>query len=671
MRKRTFLAVVISLLLILNPATIFAGDIQVEDNELVVVNLNNDSEISAVQILNHLKLAGEGTVELEDQSQIPLKEIRELYGAAKLTQADGKIKLNTSVSGEKDLYYLATVEDPANVKEKLPVKITVEYYLDGSKVNPSELYGKSGHLKIVTTVENLTGREQTLEFTDKFGKKVTQKTTVYTPFVVSIKDWQFDNKIFKNVAAPGKAQESPQGVITDVKGITQVNWTMPLIPPKYPAKQYAILEADGTNIKLPSFDIAVIPILPVTSEVDTLAQVEKSLIEIHDGFNQIASGVGKNQKDGTLLYGFSSVLKAIGSKNQKDTVLYGLDQVFKGLTQVGDGLNKTYQNLLKVRFGLKNDKFNATTYDAARGRDAAGNAPGVYDALGLMASSLVYKLKPAVSAQNQALTGIRGVIGGGSDAGQMPSAATSIFNDLNTLKALNAGNAQMLQIIGAIDQKLGVVANNLNVLQNGGKMITSSGPVDFPASIKAVDGGLEQLTESLDKTQKGVEQIVEGIGNVKANGQPVPVIKDGQPGTLLYALTSLREGVENKLAPGVKKIANGLEKELIPGLKEMEAGVSKIGAGATEGKSGIEEGLVAFAQKDVLLQNMENSLQTYDTFLGKPSGAKSSAVFVFKTPAVNKAPTPYAQALSFIVITLVLIAILNRTSLTAAKTTSA
>ena len=180
---------------------------------------------------------------------------------------------------------------------------------------PAQLAGRTGKIKIVCEVENLTGESQMLEFKDPEGQPITKEMMVYTPYAVSVSGVQLDNDKFANIQAPGVPEVSPEGVLTNVQGVTSVSWTVPLIPPAYPAKQYIVLEADGRNIELPSFNIGVMPVLPTTSSIDNLTG---SLTQLYDGFDQIAKGIGASNKDATLLYGLSAVKMCIRDRNHSE-----------------------------------------------------------------------------------------------------------------------------------------------------------------------------------------------------------------------------------------------------------------------------------------------------------------------------------------------------------------
>lgn len=618
---------------------------QIKDNELVLTTLDASGNISEIQVLNHLRINGDGQVQVTDKSAYGLTSIRNLYGREKLIASDGQLVINTQVKGSKDIYYLATLEQSAVKDMKFPINLDIQYYLDGQQLKPADLLGKSGHLKIVVTVENTSGVPKVLEFQNDKGEKFTKEAIVFTPYAVSLSGWKFDNKYFDNVTAPGVGGESPEGVVTDIQGVTTVSWTIPLIPPTYPSKQYAVLEADGKNIQLDSFDIAVIPVLPETSQTDSLGGMKTAFEKLYAGFDSIEKGVGTPSQPDTLLNGFNTLLKALGNDQAEGSVI-------NGLSQISGGLDTLYDNLVKIRMGISTPGFNPATFNAAQGKDAEGRSPGAKDAIDLVQLSIEKQLIPAVNAQETLVAGLNGVIGNPADVGKTPSASTSLFNDVNTLKAA-AGSGPVADLINkALIPKLTVLSGNLDALQKGGKITTSTGQVDFPASVGAVKGGLEQVSASLGKTGAGLDQVVKGMGDVKADGTPVPVLVGGQPGTVLFAMATLKDG-GNKLHSGVSQ-------QLVPGLVKMQAGVSQIGEGASTAKVSLAAGLVDLSSAGAIKDSLKANADAVDTFLGKPDNAAGEVVYVFRTAPVQPQAGGMVNGLIALVVMLGLLAAVGR-----------
>lgn len=609
--------------LVLAPALSAAGPgavpEKVIDNELVVSTLGQDGSIEGMQVLNHIRVFGEGTYPVQDTSRFKLASIRNLYGSEKINYSDSQINVNLDAKGFSDLYYLAELDKEEIAKADLPVSINLEFYLDGKKVQPAQLAGRTGQIKIVCEVENLTGESQMLEFKDTEGQTLTQEMMVYTPYAVSVSGVNLDNDKFANIQAPGVAEVSPEGVLTNVQGVTSVSWTVPLIPPAYPAKQYIVLEADGRNMELPSFNIGVMPVLPTTSSIDNLTG---SLTQLYDGFDQIEQGIGASNKDATLLYGLSAV---------KD-----------GLHQVVDGIGTVKSNLTTIRVGLATPNFDASSYDMGSGTDANGLKPGAKDAVGLMKNTIDTQLLAAFGGQKLALGLMETAIGTSADSGQEPSASTSLYNDINYLKAATAGTPAQQVITNAIEPKLQAMNTNVKVFRDGGTMVTSTGSMAFPASVSAVELGSKTLSDKLGELDGGLTMAVIGLGALDENGQPVKVMANGKPASLLYALDYLQQSI------------NG---QMVPGINQLQDGAGQIGSGALTAKDAINVGLQT---SPVMMEAMNQKLATADTFLGKPDGAEATVTYVFQTPEITTEGQAVKYGLGAIAVALILLIAVGR-----------
>ncbi len=628
--KRIFI-LLMALCLVIAPVTTAnaqGSPEKIVDNELVVSNLNDNGEIAGIQVLNHLRVFGTGNVTIEDKSSLNLSSARNLYSTDKVDIQNNTLKLKANIpqgASFGDVYYLAEVDQKDIASINMPVKVNVEYFLDGQKISPSKLSGKSGHLKIVTHLENTTGEVKELEFADSNGNIVKKEAEVFTPYIVSLSGWEFDNRKFSNVSAPGVAGESPEGVLINVQGITQVSWSIPLVPPKYPASQYAVLEADGKDIELPSFKIGVIPIVPTTSEIDSLGTVQNSLSMLYDGFDKIETGVG--------------------APNQDQTLLFGLNSLKGGLAQVSGGLGSLFDNIKQIRFGLNNPAFNAETFDTLKGADANGNTPGVRDAVGLLKENVDEKFIPAFSAQKLVLSTFETAIGTSADQGQEPSLSTSLYNDVNALKVAVAGTPAEKIITGAIEPKLQAMNKNVAVFRDGGTLITSSGTLPFPASVTALELGANVMSGSLAKVDQGLAMMVLGIGSVDQNGEPVKYMMNGKPGSILYALDYLQEAIDG---------------QMIPGINQLQDGTGQIGSGAGDAKEAIAAGLQTFESVGAIVSVLETNASQADTFLGKPDGAIGTVAYVFQTPEVSNHTNAMNFGLGAIGLAIVILLILGR-----------
>ncbi|NLB51676.1 MAG: hypothetical protein GX808_01900 [Syntrophomonadaceae bacterium] len=597
-RVKSYLVLLVVLMLVFAPLATAQGPApgKIFDNELVVAQLDDNGQISSMQVLNHVRVFGEGQFSIQDSSRFKLASVRNLYGSEKITtDENNNLTLPFNIkSGNTfgDIYYLAAIADDEVANMELPVSISLEYYLDDQKVLPSELAGKSGHLKIVTTMENLTGKPTALQFKDINGEEVSKESTVYTPYAVALKDWAFNNDKFANISAPGVAEESPEGTIANIQGVTTVSWTVPLIPPSYPAKQYATFEADAVDIELPSFNIAVMSVVPVQSAIDNLGTVQNSLEQLYGGFDQIQGGVG--------------------APNQDATLLYGLNAVNGGLGQISGGLGSLYENLMKIRVGMSTPGFDAASYESARGADAAGKTPGVQDAIKIMKKTIDSQLIPGLMIQKATLTSMENSVGKPADSGQEPSSSTSIYNDINQLKAATAGTPAQKIITDSIEPKLKTLGNSIADFREGS---------NYPASVAKVEAGSKQLSEALGKADQGLAMMVFGLGTLEADGKPMPIMLNGKPGSVLYALIYLQNAINGQLKPGVVQLSDG---------------AGKIGTGAGTAKEGIAEGLQTFQSIPVLTSTLKDNASQASNFLGKIEGAETTLTYVFQTQPVTQ-----------------------------------
>lgn len=141
--------------------------VTVEGNEIkdksVSVWLNSDKNIKA-----------------NDKSN--LTNVKDLKTDKELKSENGYLKLDEN---KKDIYYKGDTD------KKLPVDVSVKYFLDGKEMKASELEGKSGHLKIVITSKNNRYEKKTID---------GQSRNVYSPYVV-VAAMTFDDEKVENVTS--------------------------------------------------------------------------------------------------------------------------------------------------------------------------------------------------------------------------------------------------------------------------------------------------------------------------------------------------------------------------------------------------------------------------------------------------------------------------------------
>lgn len=128
----------------------------VHKSETVYVNLNASGTPEKVTVSDWIH-TDQGEVRVTDQSD--LTGIENVKDDTQPVLEGGKLIWNMSGT---DLYYQGTSD------KELPVKISIRYELDGKELQPEEIAGKSGRVKITVTVQNNTAQQVMID-----GKMVT------------------------------------------------------------------------------------------------------------------------------------------------------------------------------------------------------------------------------------------------------------------------------------------------------------------------------------------------------------------------------------------------------------------------------------------------------------------------------------------------------------------
>lgn len=136
-----------------------------QKNETVYVNLSAEGKVKNEVVTDWLHT---------DTAQTYIDDISDLKNIANVKSSaepkknkDGSIRWNMPST---DLYYRGSTD------KELPVNFNITYFLDGKEVSAKKIAGKSGHIKMVITVNNTSSK------TVKIGGK---DATIYTPFVVA------------------------------------------------------------------------------------------------------------------------------------------------------------------------------------------------------------------------------------------------------------------------------------------------------------------------------------------------------------------------------------------------------------------------------------------------------------------------------------------------------
>ena len=136
---------------------------EVSKDETVFITADPSGNKKEITVSNWLKNAG-SQASLKDQSD--LSEIENVKGDETFTADDSQLTWKTD--GE-DIYYTG------NSQKDAPVSVSFTYYLDGKKMSPEQLKGKSGKLKIRIDYQNNSKQKVKINGKDE---------TIYSPFLM-------------------------------------------------------------------------------------------------------------------------------------------------------------------------------------------------------------------------------------------------------------------------------------------------------------------------------------------------------------------------------------------------------------------------------------------------------------------------------------------------------
>lgn len=563
---------------LLNPAEAVTSDggVDVTNTETVQVYVSPDGKLGMKHVYEQLVLTGHGRADVTNP--VSTNGLRNLDGFGGVDVHDGKQIVDTSVDGEKALRTVS------NFDGKLPLTLKISYKLDGKSVTASQIVGKSGHLEVTYTVENVTGVPTQLTFDDGKGGQVTKTVDVPIPMVGSLSTNTPDT--FRNVTSK---QASMGG---DGHGGTMMQFTMTLLPPIGPAKATFGYSADITDGVVPRAEMNALPVDPLSSPTfsgaassykggaDTGVQLTGGALKMDAGLVQLRGGASD------LVAGLIKLHDGAGqlSRGLSATAVPGAKKLAGGTQQLDDGGKRLKDGADRLNDGLKQLKSKAPELGAGVKQIYAGQKQ-LADGLTQLYDGIT---DPAQQSKLEQLIGwvktLQSDIGSSATAGDggktLIGALNQIQTDLEALPSSPEGD-DALNLTKAL---LGKTA------RTGGKPTPPNVVTDATNALLAsigmgvVKSNLQQITDALGTPAKGCDPT-------KTLRCGAAALADGGK-QLADAVPKLTKGV-NQLAAGSTQLANGAG-DLSDGLGQANSGAHQLADGlgtAADGAGQIHDGL--------------------------------------------------------------------------------
>lgn len=521
---------------------------EVYKEETVYVNAKASGKTDKVTVSNWLKNSGSVSGDLEDEST--LSDIKNVKGDEKYT-ADGD-KLTWSTDSE-DIYYQGTTD------KKLPVSVKLKYYLDGKEMKPSELKGKSGHLKITVDYKNNEKKNVSVDGKD---------TEVYTPFVM-MTGMILPNETFSNVTIDnGK-------IISDGNKNIVVGFGMPGLKDslnlsseesdKVTIPESLSIEADVKDFTMSSTYTVALSDLLDDMNMDDIADVddlqtalddlEDAALQLVSGSDTLADGAG-TLADGvntytegvdTLNAGIQKYLGSNGELSGSVTeYVNGVNKVVKGVQDYTDGVNtladgvSSYvdgekqlaagaSQLTQLSTGLKKvqsaiAKMEASTDGKGKDREdikvasseLAAGTQALEDSLGTkQVQALMAQVGSMVQTGNELIAQTEQLESGMQKGVAEP--VTNIVKELTVLqKELDGLNTQLTNLKTTCESKvteLNTAIDDYNNKVAAAKNAANTSSEKISQSIQALE--IQKSKASSDAEKQQLQQSIDALKNAK------------------------------------------------------------------------------------------------------------------------------------------------------------
>ena len=597
-----------------------------EKEEIVYIMTDSSGGIQSVNVVNRFSGGGKIT-DYGDYSAVKM-----LTSTDPIEQNGDQITFSTDAD---QVYYQGTL----NGKE-IPWKIGITYYLNGKKVTPTELAGKSGALEIRFSVQENPRCDGT--YFDDYALQAS---------------FTLDTDRCRAITADG-------ATVANVGSDKQLTYT--ILPGK---GLTTTIEADVTDFEMDAVQINGIKLnLNVEIDEDELMEkVEDATAKLNDGAKELDTGAGDLESgSGTLKDGISALNSGISELDQGIAALQtGTAAMEKGLSQLNAKSGTLTEGSAQVREALETiqsslDQVSVSTDQLEQLTAASGavkqGISDLYDGITALQSNLGYAQYKGIMAQNgldidelkagnqQAISDLSGTIAGlqatldqikGIPGYEEQAAELETqIQQLQTIATLLQGDNAA---IGGMERYLDSLSGAAAELQAGAAELKTQYE-QFDGAIAQLTGTLSEMVVKLSALSGGIDQLVtqyaaldDGIGQYT----------DGVA-ELVVGYKQLVGGVSD-LAAGSKQLVDGSD-DAYSGMSELYDGVVTLCDGTSELADGTGELRDETSDMDTKIQDeidaLMESIQGDETetvsFVSRKNSKVDAVQFVIKTAAIEK-----------------------------------
>ncbi len=508
--RRVICGVLALSLAFVTPAVSFA---KVTKQESVYVMANPDGSTKSITVSDQLQGAAGESGSIKDVSE--LSDIKNVKGDETFDQSGQNLTWNLNGA---DIFYQGKTE------KKLPVSVKITYELDGAKVDPKDIVGKSGKLKITVKYEN-----NEIKTKNEDGKNVK----IATPFLMAT-GLILDSEHFTNVEMGDGGKVIDDGSKSIVIGIG-----MPGLKDS----------------------------LDLSSEF-----MEKIEDKLRDEFTVTCDTTDFEMKN-TFTFASSSLLNALsedGDKKDKgidfDKIDDKINDLDEAVDKLGDGTKTFSDGTKELDKGVGELKKGLSEY---ANQGVKKLTAGIHE-LGKNAPKLKKGVGDYVSGVDKLAAGTKKYVATIDLVLKTVKTATADIGSFDAAKlaALSTGLEQLSKGLANIADK-----DKMAKLSDGAKAVSDG--------IGTVNTGLSDLKSSFSNNDDAIlaletalaadEKVLEGLKAAKAAG-------DTNLDTAIATMEKSVEGQKKAIA-GLKEVTKG-QKEGVEKLVSATASGSDLAAGA-------------------------------------------------------------------------------------------
>ena len=550
---------------------------EVVDFETLFASIEADGTPRNVRLVNTLRILGEGNVVVTDPTST--EDFRVLSGFSSPEVGDGEVTYTVEgLDGAEEFVSVSTPDvEP-------PVSMLVTYLLDGERVEPEDVVGASGDVRMVFDVANNTSESQELTYKAANGEQQTFTDEVPLPMVAQLQ-MELPSGTVTGIDAP-EAEK-----VTDSRGNITLLWNLVMVPPIGDTVQSVEVGMRAEDFQVGAVRLTAVPVAPKNREFlafaeDELAHGQESAAGLYEGSTVLGSNMD-SLHDGTLdlLDGMEQLLAGA------QELAAGLGEAFSGSGQLTSGLGRAHSGSGELSAGLGDAREGSGLITGGLG-DLRGGMKQIGGGLDLVGGGLDQLAAGLPEGQvgagqiSDAAAGIQAIAasladcltGGGTPCSGNPSVSNIAGSISAGGTALQGAAGQVGTVSGGIGATLSGVPDCDETLEPActpieGAIATALGlNANIPALVAGIQGGLTNIIGGAN----GIQAIVAGLSAcLTGGGTPC----SGNPSV---------SNIAGQIQAGALQLAEGIA-EAIDGVGQLTDGVGELSDGMTEALDGVGE----------------------------------------------------------------------------------